>query len=101
LIGAAESQRRVYGAAAGGSGPALESSSGGTGFPACVKEAGYSCTAWKGCATSQYQSFHALGVWIEGLERTTLKMGPHYSTGREVQEAEHFFVDLARICAYV
>jgi hypothetical protein len=28
---------------------------GGTGFPACAKAAGQSCTAWKGCATS----FHA------------------------------------------
>jgi hypothetical protein len=34
---------------------------GGTGFPACVEEAGWSCTAWKGCATSQYQLFMLYG----------------------------------------
>jgi hypothetical protein len=30
-----------------------------------------------------------------------LKMAPDYSKGREVQEAEHFFIDLARNYAYV
>jgi hypothetical protein len=31
----------------------------------------------------------------------TLTMTPGYSKGREVQEAEHFFIDLARNYAYV